>query len=76
MTPEERTREDFLSSLKALMKSYGAVMEAEDHYPGYAECGQDIRIEVTIPTRYDRDGEVVTAGCTIDLGSSFEAEDE
>ena len=35
-----------MEELAALLKKYNAEMEADDHYTGYPECGQDIRITV------------------------------
>lgn len=36
----------FISELTELLQKYDAKLMAEDHYPGYAECGEDIRITV------------------------------
>ena len=44
MTTE--TGEKFKAELVQLLKKYDAELEAEDHWPGYAECGQDVRITV------------------------------
>jgi len=37
---------NFLNDLKALLSEYNAEIVAEDHWAGYAECGQDIRMTV------------------------------
>ena len=39
-------RAEFLRRLKLLLKEFDAEITAEDHWQGYAECGQDIRITV------------------------------
>jgi hypothetical protein len=47
-TKEQVTRE-FTYELQALLDKYGADITAKDVWPGYAECGEDIRIVATIP---------------------------
>lgn len=37
-------RKQFVEDLNLLLDKHGVVLTADDHYPGYAECGQDIRI--------------------------------
>ena len=39
-------RKNFLNDLKDLLGKYGAEIVAEDHWTGYAECGQDVRMTV------------------------------
>jgi len=39
-------RTKFLEDLLALLEKYGAEFSSDDHWQGYAECGQDIRITV------------------------------
>ena len=39
-------RIDFLKELKTLLAKYGVALVAEDHWNGYAECGQDVRMTV------------------------------
>ena len=58
----------FRADLAELLGKWGATIEAEDHYPGYPECGQDIRIEVDIPSIWTG-GELVRPGITINFGS-------
>lgn len=41
-------QQEFITKLKGLLKEYGAEIECEDHYDGYPECGQDLRMTVTI----------------------------
>jgi len=65
----------FRAELKALLAKYGAEIEAEDHYPGYAECGEDIRMTVTVASVYDDAGERTREGCDIDLGDCFDGKE-
>lgn len=39
-------RKNFLNDLKALLGKYDAEIVVEDHWTGYAECGQDVRMTV------------------------------
>ncbi len=39
-------RNNFIGELHALLGKYDAELKAEDHWQGYAECGQDVRITV------------------------------
>lgn len=62
----------FRADLAALLAKYSngrdrAEIEAEDHFSGYAECGEDVRITVSIPAIY-QDGEPVRPYTEIDLG--------
>ena len=41
-----KDRDEFLCRLKSLLEEFDAEITAEDHWQGYAECGQDIRITV------------------------------
>jgi len=59
---------EFKAELGALLKKYGATLSAEDHYNGYPECGEDVRMTVDIPTIWE-DGEVIRNGVEIDLGT-------
>lgn len=40
----EMLHDSFTRELKALLTKYDVILEAHDHWTGYAECGQDIRI--------------------------------
>jgi len=37
---------DFIKELHDLLKKYDAEITTADHWTGYAECGQDVRITV------------------------------
>ena len=68
MTKEQVTQA-FISELQALLDKYGAEMEAKDFWSGYAECGEDVRIKVTVPAIYNEDHNCVRELTDIDLGS-------
>jgi hypothetical protein len=62
----------FSIELRTLLLKYNAEIEAEDHYPGYPECGEDIRMTVNAYATWDDDGNVRTESLDIDLGKSFD----
>jgi len=39
-------RAKFLEDLNALLEKYGVEFRCDDHWQGYPECGQDVRITV------------------------------
>ena len=43
---ETRTEINFMRDLRKLLSFYGAEITADDHWSGYPECGQDIRITI------------------------------
>jgi hypothetical protein len=57
----------FRADLKALLLKWNAELSAEDHYPGYPECGEDVRMTVVVPAIYEA-GETVREWTNIDLG--------
>ena len=63
---------EFRAELAALMRKWGADITASDHWKGYAECGEDVRMVASI--QYD--GEF---GCRtdaeVDLRSRFDGDD-
>ena len=61
-------KQDFLSDFLALLTKWNATIEADDHYKGYPECGQDIRIIVDIEAIYTTEGETIRPYTEIDLG--------
>lgn len=69
---KEKTKENFLKDLKALLKEYDAELSAEDHFSGYAECGEDVRMAVDLRGIYDENGETVRPYMEIDLGKSID----
>jgi len=64
----------FLSDLAALLRKWNATITAEDHYCGYPECGEDIRMEVDIQAVFGPDGQISREFTTVDLGRYFDAE--
>lgn len=63
----------FLSDLAALLRKWDAMITAEDHYGGYPECGEDIRMEVDIKSVVGPDGQVFRDFTVVDLGRCFDA---
>lgn len=59
---------DFLGELKALLKKYKAELSAKDHWTGYAECGQDVRMTVDFDGIYG-ELEVIRPHTELDLGT-------
>lgn len=50
---KQKRADEFITKLRALLVEFDARLTAEDHYPGYAECGEDIRITVEMQGNYD-----------------------
>lgn len=70
MIPSSTIRDEFLHRLGELFREYGADLTAEDHWTGYAECGEDIRMTICIPSVY-RGADCIREYTEIDLGASF-----
>lgn len=66
---KEQVEKEFRAELNALLKKYNAEMEAGDHWLDYAECGSDIRIDVTIPAIYDENHNCIREWTDFDLGN-------
>lgn len=69
MQAKEQIEQAFRAELQALLDKYGAELDAKDHYQGYAECGEDVRMTVTIQGEWDKEGEPVREYTEIDLGA-------
>ena len=67
MTTDEVTAQ-FKVELHALLKKWDAEVCADDHYQGYPECGEDVRMTVHIPAIYDGNGETIRPLTEVDLG--------
>lgn len=67
---KEQVSLEFRQDLQALLAKYGAEteLEASDHWTGYAECGQDVRMVVYIPGLYDDNHDCVREPTEVDLG--------
>lgn len=69
MSPEAKMEHSFRAELRDLLFRYDAEISAEDHWQGYPECGEDVRMTVTIPGEYDpKTGETIRSWMEIDLG--------
>ena len=61
----------FITELRELMKKHGVrSITAEDHYPGYPECGEDIRMTVEITGAWEGD-KLVREYQELNLGGGF-----
>lgn len=58
----------FRADLQTLLDKYDAELVASDFFTGYAECGEDIRIEVTIQGIYDAAHNCIREFTVFDLG--------
>lgn len=63
LEPLVRRRNEFLKKLHSLLKEFDAEITAEDHWIGYAECGEDIRMTIEFNDRQIKD---IDIGCWID----------
>lgn len=64
--------QEFRQRLAALLAEFDAELSAEDHYSGYAECGEDVRMTVEIPSVFDNETqEYIREMTIIDLGRWF-----
>jgi hypothetical protein len=72
----EEVEEEFRADLIELLKKYNATMEADDFYPGYPECGQDIRITVSVPALFGKDGQMLKKYAEINLGKYIDGEEK
>lgn len=68
MQTKQQVAQAFKTELQALLDRYGADLEAEDQWQGYAECGEDVRMTVNVPAIYDADHNCVREYTEIDLG--------
>lgn len=68
----EQLEHEFKERLAALLAEYDAELSAEDQWTGYAECGQDVRMTVEIPSIYNKEScEYEREMTIIDLGRYF-----
>jgi len=73
---KEQVEIEFKAKLKALLREYDAEISASDHWSGYAECGEDVRITVTIPSIFNAEtGEYVREWTEIDLGRYIDSKE-
>ena len=69
MKTSHKVSEDFRRELQSLLDKYNAELEASDHWTGYAECGQDIRMIATIPAIYNENHDCTQEWTEVDLGN-------
>ena len=60
----------FREELIALLVKYDCYLEAKDHWEGYPECGQDVRITVDFAQDYSL--ELPYYGDELDLRQQFD----
>ena len=73
MRTSEEIAKSFKEELEELLFKYNeAELDAQDHYPGYPESGEDIRMTVTIPAKWDNNV-MISDYTEIDLGNWFRA---
>lgn len=75
---DKNVTENFLKDFKELLnkysvKGYPAEISCEDHWRGYAECGEDVRMTVIIPGLSDENGNIAREYTEIDLGRYFDS---
>ncbi len=70
-----QAKTEFLKRLRNLLADFGASIQAEDHWQGYAECGSDIRMTVTIPAVYDESGDCIQEYTEINLSTFIDYKD-
>jgi len=71
MQTKEQVAQAFKAELQALLDKYGAELEAKDHYQGYPEWGEDVRMTVNVPAIYDADHNCLREYTEIDLGRAL-----
>lgn len=67
-TELDRVRTMFVEELRTFLKKWNCELEAKDHYEGYAECGEDVRMTAYF-TAKDGLGDVWSMH--VNLGSYF-----
>jgi hypothetical protein len=68
MQTKEQVTEGFKADLQAVLDKWEAELSAEDHYPGWPEAGEDIRMTAVISGRYTASGDTARDYTEIDLG--------
>lgn len=76
MKTKQQVEKEFRQDLFDLLKKWKAEVEAEDHYGGYPECGEDVRMTVTVPAEYDKEGNTLQEWTEIDLGRWLRHDEE
>lgn len=71
MITEAEISQQFKIELQQLLDKFNADLEARDHYIGYPECGEDIRMTVSIPAIYDSNHDCIQEYAEVDLGCNL-----
>lgn len=71
MKTSQEIEKEFRKELNDLLKKYHAKLEAEDHYSGYPECGEDVRMTIHIDSVWSEEGDIIQEYTEIDLGQYF-----
>lgn len=58
-------RQEVLNELQLVLEKHNAAITVDDHWQGYAECGQDLRITIEI----DDDEDIELGSCLDHLTS-------
>ena len=74
MKTKQQVEREFREALQRLVDEYSAELEAMDHWEGYPECGQDVRMTAYIPAIYAEDRSCIQEFCAIDLGPVVSSE--
>lgn len=69
MKTKEQVTVAFKAELQTLLDKYNAELEAKDHWEGYSETGEDVRMTVDIPAIYGSENNCLREYTEIDLGS-------
>lgn len=80
---KQERRQQFIADLKALLVKYHAEIEAENLWRGYAECGQDLQLTVSLDAVPGDDGsyagkqewDYFKLGYSVDYTDDIEAKD-
>lgn len=67
--PAEQVAAEFKADLWTLLDKFCAELTAKDHWEDYPECGEDVRMTVTVPAIYNADHNCLREFTEIDLGS-------
>jgi len=69
MKSRKEVEREFTAELCELLKKWDAEIQTEDFGRGY---NQDIRMTVSIPGKWDGDGETIREYADIELGTCFD----
>ena len=69
MQTKEQVERAFRAELQALLDRHDAELSARDHWEGYPECGEDVRMTVEVGALYDANHDCIREYTEIDLGT-------